>query len=131
MASSMTCTVSSSAGLIHNTRLGKGVLTTDLRAFSSRDVGAAKAGEVDNRVYAAALGYALDNGHSVMAAYQGIGGATGCPYINNPYLANYVQYHDFGDGASKQHHQNVTLALRRAVRGSPTLTASWLPVEDG
>jgi hypothetical protein len=70
MASSMTCTVSSSAGLIHNTRLGKGVLTTDLRAFSSRDVGAAKAGEVDNRVYAAALGYALDNGHSVMAAYQ-------------------------------------------------------------
>ena len=88
----MTCTVSSSAGLIHNTRLGKGMLTTDLRAFSSRDVGAAKAGEVDNRVYAAALGYALDNGHSVMAAYQGIGGATGCPYINNPYLTNYVQY---------------------------------------
>lgn len=45
------------AGLIHNTRLGNGALTTDLRAFTSRDVGAAKAGEVDNQAYAAALGY--------------------------------------------------------------------------
>jgi hypothetical protein len=27
--------------------------------------------------------------------------------------------------------QKVTLALRRAVRGSPTLTCSWLPVDDG
>lgn len=89
------------AGLIHNTRLGKGTLTTDLRAFSSRDVGAAKAGEVDNRAYAGALGYALDNGHSVMATYQVMGGATGFPYINNPYLPNYVQYHDFGSAGER------------------------------
>lgn len=89
------------AGLTHSTRLGGGTLTTDLRAFASRDVGAAKAGEVDNRAYGASLGYAVGNGHSVMAAYQVMGGNTGFPYINNPYLPNYVQYHDFGSAGER------------------------------
>ena len=50
------------AGLVHSTRIGKGTLTTDLRAFASSDVGAAKAGDVDNRAYAAALSYAVGSG---------------------------------------------------------------------
>ncbi|PRA51983.1 MULTISPECIES: OprD family porin [Pseudomonas] len=89
------------AGLVHSTRIGKGTLTTDLRAFASSDVGAAKAGDVDNRAYAAALSYAVGNGHSVMAAYQVMEGATGFPYVNNPYLPNYVQYHDFGSAGER------------------------------
>ena len=89
------------AGLVHSTHIGKGTLTTELRAFASRDVGAAKAGEVDNRAYAASLGYAFGNGHSVMGAYQVMGGDTGFPYINNPYLPNYVQYHDFGSAGER------------------------------
>ncbi|KQB53881.1 porin [Pseudomonas endophytica] len=88
-------------GLTHKARLGSGTLTTDLRAFASRDVGAAKAGEVDNRAYAASFGYTVGNGHSVMAAYQVMGGNTGFPYINNPYLPNYVQYHDFGSAGER------------------------------
>lgn len=88
-------------GLIHTTRLGAGKLTTDLRAFDSRDIGAAKGGEVDNRAYAAALGYNFDSGHSVLATYQVMAGATGFPYINNPYLPNFVQYHDFGSAGER------------------------------
>lgn len=83
-------------GLVHNTTLGNGNLTTDLRAFASNDIGAAKAGDVDNRAYAAAFSYSMNNGHSVMATYQVMQGSTGFAYINNPYLPNYVQYHDFG-----------------------------------
>ena len=88
-------------GLVHNGRVGNGTLTTDLRAFTASDVGAAKAGEVDNRAYAAALSYSFDTGHSVMAAWQLMAGDTGFPYINNPYLPNYVQYHDFGSAGER------------------------------
>jgi hypothetical protein len=88
-------------GLVHATRLGSGKITTDVRAFSSREIGAAKAGEVDNRAYSAALGYNLDSGHSLLATYQVMQGATGFPYINNPYLPNYVQYHDFGSAGER------------------------------
>ena len=88
-------------GLVHNGRVGNGTLTTDLRAFTASDVGAAKAGEVDNRAYAAALSYSFDTGHSVMAAWQLMTGDTGFPYINNPYLPNYVQYHDFGSAGER------------------------------
>ena len=88
-------------GLVHNGRVGNGTLTTDLRAYTASDVGAAKAGEVDNRAYAAALSYSFDTGHSVMAAWQLMAGDTGFPYINNPYLPNYVQYHDFGSAGER------------------------------
>lgn len=88
-------------GLVHTTKVGAGKLTTDLRAFSSREIGAAKAGEVDNRAYALALGYAFDSGHSLLAAYQVMGGDTGFPYVNNPYLPNYVQYHDFAGAGER------------------------------
>jgi hypothetical protein len=88
-------------GLTHSVRIGTGTLTTDVRAFASSEVGAAKAGQVDNRAYAASLGYSVGNGHSVMAAYQVMGGNTGFPYINNPYLPNYVQYHDFGSAGER------------------------------
>lgn len=89
------------AGLVHSTPLGNGNLTTDLRAFTSSDIGASKAGDVDNRAYAAAFSYSMNNGHSVMATYQVMQGATGFAYINNPYLPNYVQYHDFGSAGER------------------------------
>lgn len=88
-------------GLVHTTRIGEGKMTTDLRAFGSRDIGAAKGGEVDNRAYSAALGYNFDSGHSVLATYQVMKGATGFPFINNPYLPNFVQYHDFGGAGER------------------------------
>lgn len=88
-------------GLTHTTRIADGVLTSDLRAFASDEVGAARTGEVDNRAYSAAFGYSFDSGHSVMATYQIMKGATGFPYVNNPYLPNYVQYHDFGSAGER------------------------------
>lgn len=88
-------------GLTHTLPLANGTLSTDLRAFASSDVGAAKAGDVDNRAYAAAFSYAMKNGHSVMATYQVMQGSTGFAYINNPYLPNYVQYHDFGSAGER------------------------------
>lgn len=88
-------------GLVHTLPLANGTLSTDLRAFASSDVGAAKAGDVDNRAYAAAFSYAMKNGHSVMATYQVMQGSTGFAYINNPYLPNYVQYHDFGSAGER------------------------------
>lgn len=88
-------------GLTHNTRIAKGTLSTDVRAFASKEIGAAKVGEVDNRAYAGALTYTFDTGHSVMATYQVMKGATGFPYINNPFLPNYVQYHDFGSAGER------------------------------
>jgi hypothetical protein len=88
-------------GLVHSMPLGNGNLTTDLRAFASSDIGAAKAGDVDNRAYAASFSYSMNNGHSVMATYQVMEGSTGFAYINNPYLPNYVQYHDFGSAGER------------------------------
>ncbi|MFC6337569.1 outer membrane porin, OprD family [Pseudomonas sp. CCM 7891] len=108
------------AGLVHTTRLGNGVLTSDLRTFASREIGAAKAGQVDNRAYAAAFGYTLDTGHSVMATYQVMGGDTGFPYINNPYLPNYVQYHDFGSAG--EHSWQLRYGYDFAAMGIPGLS---------
>lgn len=88
-------------GLTHTTRVGNGVLTSDLRAFASSEAGAARTGEVDNRAYAAAVGYTFDSGHGLLATYQVMQGATGFPYVNNPYLPNYVQYHDFGSAGER------------------------------
>lgn len=107
-------------GLIHTTRVGKGKMTTDIRAFSSRDIGAAKAGEVDNRAYSAAVGYNFDSGHSVLATYQVMKGATGFPYINNPYLPNYVQYHDFGSAGERS--WQLRYGYNFAPMGIPGLT---------
>ena len=107
-------------GLIHTTRVGNGTMTTDVRAFSSRDIGAAKAGEVDNRAYSAAVGYNLDSGHSVLATYQVMKGATGFPYINNPYLPNYVQYHDFGSAGERS--WQLRYGYNFAPMGIPGLT---------
>jgi hypothetical protein len=88
-------------GLTHTQRIAAGTLNSDIRAFASNEVGAAKTGPVDNRAYSAAFSYALDSGHSVMATYQVMKGATGFPYVNNPYLPNYVQYHDFGSAGER------------------------------
>lgn len=107
-------------GLIHTTRLGEGIVTTDLRAFASRDIGAAKAGEVDNRAYSAAVGYNLNSGHSFLATYQVMKGATGFPYINNPYLPNYVQYHDFGSAGERS--WQLRYGYNFAPMGIPGLT---------
>ncbi|MNR22342.1 Porin-like protein NicP precursor [compost metagenome] len=107
-------------GLIHTTRVGKGKMTTDLRAFSSRDIDAAKAGEVDNRAYSAAVGYSFDSGHSMLATYQVMKGATGFPYINNPYLPNYVQYHDFGSAGERS--WQLRYGYNFAPMGIPGLT---------
>lgn len=88
-------------GLMHIGRVGAGTLTTDLRAFTGRNIGASRAGNVDNQAYAMALGYSLDSGHSVLAAYQVMAGDTGFPFVNNPYLPNYVQYHDFASAGER------------------------------
>lgn len=88
-------------GATQRRKLGRGWLELDLRAFFSHEAGNAKAGRVDNEAYSALVSYTLDNGHSMLATYQHMEGDTGFPYINNPYLPNYVQYHDFAEAGER------------------------------
>ncbi|MGC1332614.1 OprD family porin [Pseudomonas sp.] len=107
-------------GLTYSRRSGSGSVLTDLRAFASGDVGDAKAGKVDNRAYAGVLSYTFDSGHSLMVTYQLIKGGTGFPYINNPYLPNYVQYHDFGSAGERS--WQLRYGYDFAPQGLPGLT---------
>ncbi len=57
-------------------------------------------GEIESDVYSGSLTYSV-KGHSFTAVYQHLEGSSGFPYINNPYLPNYVQYHDFGTAGER------------------------------
>ncbi|MEJ8866114.1 OprD family porin [Pseudomonas jessenii] len=71
--------------LLHNLPLGDGVFTSDLRSFFSREDGAAKAGEVDNRNLSALFGYRF-GGHRVSLGYMHSSGDTATPYISGTEL---------------------------------------------
>jgi len=87
-------------GLTHRQKWGEGAVEADLRTFFSRDTGAARVGEIESDVYSGSLTYSV-KGHSFTAVYQHLEGSSGFPYINNPYLPNYVQYHDFGTAGER------------------------------
>lgn len=88
-------------GINNRQKFGPGILEIDVRTFISDEAGDAKAGGVDNQTYTGLISYSLDSGHSLLATYQHLEGDTGFPYINNPYLPNHVQYHDFGEAGER------------------------------
>lgn len=71
--------------LLHNLKLGDGVLTTDLRSFFSDEAGSAKAGKVDNRNLSGLLGYKL-GGHRFSVGYMHASGDTATPYLSGTEL---------------------------------------------
>lgn len=71
--------------LLHNLKLGDGVLSSDLRSFFSREDGSAKAGPVDNRNLSALFAYRL-GGHRVSLGYMHASGDTATPYLSGTEL---------------------------------------------
>ncbi|WEK07596.1 MAG: OprD family porin [Candidatus Pseudomonas colombiensis] len=71
--------------LLHNLKLGDGVLTTDLRSFFSDEDGSAKAGKVDNRNLSALFGYRF-GGHRLSLGYMHASGDTATPYVSGTEL---------------------------------------------
>lgn len=82
-------------GVTHNTSLGDGKLSTDLRYFDSTSYGANRRqqagyaangfnndGRVDNRAASALFTYGL-NGHNIGLGYQHLSGSSNFPFINN------------------------------------------------
>ncbi|VVQ10913.1 Porin-like protein NicP [Pseudomonas fluorescens] len=69
------------AGIQHDFPLGPGMLTGDLRYFSSHDDGRAYASTIDNDMLSAQLSYAVA-GHNFSGGYQKLSGTAGLPYIS-------------------------------------------------
>ena len=69
------------AGIQHDLPLGPGVLTGDLRYFSSNDAGRAYASKIDNDMLSGQLSYAVA-GHTFGGGYQQLSGDAGLPYIS-------------------------------------------------
>lgn len=67
-------------GFIDNRPLGSGSLKTDVRYHISREEGASKAGEVDNRTFGVMATYSL-GGHGLGLGYMQLNGDTAMPYI--------------------------------------------------
>ena len=85
------------AGVIHTLPLGDALsLRSDLRYFDSRDIGAGKAGNIDNRnvngMFTLSVGF-----HRFAAAFQRLSGDSAFPVIDTgtPYVTNLVTYNPF------------------------------------
>lgn len=85
------------AGLVHTLPLSDDVsLKTDLRYFDSRDIGASKAGKIDNRNFNGM--FTLSVGFQRFAAgFQRLSGDSMFPVIDTgtPYVANLVTFNPF------------------------------------
>ncbi len=85
------------AGLVHTLPLSDDVsLKTDLRYFDSRDIGASKAGKIDNRNFNGM--FTLSVGFQRFAAgFQRLSGDSVFPVIDTgtPYVANLVTFNPF------------------------------------
>lgn len=85
------------AGFIHTLPLGEGLsLRSDVRYVDSRDIGASKAGNIDNRNFNGM--FVLSAGaHRFAAAFQHLSGDSAFPVIDTgtPYTVNLVTYNPF------------------------------------
>lgn len=85
------------AGLVHVWPLGENTsLKTDLRYFDSRDEGAKRAGDIDNRNFNGMLTLS-HGGHRFSGAWQRMTGDGAFPVLNggDPYSVNLVTYNTF------------------------------------
>ncbi|WP_460136807.1 OprD family porin [Pseudomonas sp. S1_E04] len=110
------------AGLIHVLPLGQGVsLRSDLRYFDSTDIGAGKAGKIDNRNLNGMFTLTVGAQRFAMA-FQRLWGESAFPVIDTgtPYVANLVTYNPF----TKAHEKSWQLRYEYdfAALGLPGLT---------
>lgn len=85
------------AGLVHVLPLGQGMsLRSDLRFFDSNDIGAGKAGKIDNRNFNGMFTLTV-GAQRFAAAFQRLSGDSVFPVIDTgtPYVANLVTYNTF------------------------------------
>ncbi|WHS58361.1 OprD family porin [Pseudomonas sp. G2-4] len=85
------------AGLVHVLPLGQGLsLRSDLRYFDSNDIGAGKAGKIDNRNFNGMFTLSV-GAQRFSAAFQRLSGDSVFPVIDTgtPYVANLVTYNTF------------------------------------
>ncbi|WP_188036138.1 OprD family porin [Pseudomonas sp. EZ-C24] len=109
------------AGIQHDLKLGGGVLTSDLRYFSSHDSGSAYAGRIDNDMLSGQLAYAR-SGHTVGAGYQVLNGDAGLPYISG---ATVYSFSNVGIGKFIEEEEKTWMAsyaYNFAAAGVPGLT---------
>lgn len=85
------------AGLVHVLPLGQGLsLRSDIRYFDSNDIGAGKAGKIDNRNFNGMFTLSVGT-QRFSAAFQRLSGDSVFPVIDTgtPYVANLVTYNTF------------------------------------
>lgn len=85
------------AGLVHVLPLGQGLsLRSDIRYFDSNDIGAGKAGKIDNRNFNGMFTLSV-GAQRFSAAFQRLSGDSVFPVIDTgtPYVANLVTYNTF------------------------------------
>jgi hypothetical protein len=85
------------AGLTHVLPLAEGVsLRSDIRYFDSNDIGASKAGKIDNRNFNSMFTLSV-GANRFSAAFQSLSGDSAFPYIDTsmPYVVNLVTYASF------------------------------------
>ena len=85
------------AGLVHVLPLGQGLsLRSDLRYFDSNDIGASRAGKIDNRNFNGMFTLSV-GAQRFSAAFQRLSGDSVFPVIDTgtPYVVNLVTYNTF------------------------------------
>ncbi|MBK5007047.1 OprD family porin [Pseudomonas sp. S32] len=109
------------AGLVHDLPLAGGVLTTDLRYFKSKSMGAAYGGPIDNDMFSGQVSYA-HSGHTFGAGYQVLDGEAGLPYISG---ATVYSFSNVGIGKFIEEEEKTWMAsyaYNFAAAGVPGLT---------
>ncbi|WP_400637996.1 OprD family porin [Pseudomonas aeruginosa] len=107
-------------GIQHDLPVAGGVLTTDLRYFSSHDTGAAHAGRIDNEMFSGQLAFRR-SGHAFGAGYQWLDGEAGLPYVSG---ATVYSFSNVGIGKFIEEEEKTWMASYSydfAVAGVPGL----------
>ncbi|OAI92789.1 OprD family porin [Pseudomonas putida] len=108
-------------GLKYSLPLGPGKAFTEIRHFTARETGAARIGEVDNRVISSNFGYQL-GGHRFSGGYQKVAGDTAYAYLGgtDTYLFSEQQAYTFSLQDERAWHARYDFDF--ATLGVPGLT---------
>lgn len=108
-------------GMKYAVPLGPGKAFSEIRHFTARESGAARIGEVDNRVISSNFGYQL-GGHRVSGGYQKVSGDTAYAYLGgtDTYLFSEQQAYTFSLQDERAWHARYDYDF--AALGIPGLT---------
>ncbi|MHA6195971.1 OprD family porin [Pseudomonas wadenswilerensis] len=108
-------------GVKYAVALGPGKVFGEIRHFTARESGAARIGEVDNRVVSSNVGYQL-GGHRISGGYQKVSGDTAYAYLGgtDTYLFSEQQAYTFSLQDERAWHARYDYDF--AALGIPGLT---------